>query len=211
MRLPPLTDNIHQDRGGLPPLLGQPPDIRGMPRFRRGTETHANNHSWAFPCARNIPSFLPHHLCTSVVKTDLRAAIRIVFGRTPSQCCLELDIYASKVPYIARELFGEILEVEEQRLWVRRISGTSMSFESTTLHGADRKGAENLLGAIFELVKADSLYAEELDKGEPRTSLVSLDIKGNAGDPSCLKVRSTAHTASIIARQLWPGFPFLHG
>ncbi|KAI3390243.1 hypothetical protein diail_11126, partial [Diaporthe ilicicola] len=207
MRLAPLMDSIHRGRG-LPPLLGHSQDMAELPLVRRVTETYADGHLRAFPRARNISSLLPYQFCTSVVKSDLLAAIRVIFGRTPSQCYIQIDIYASRVPNIARELFGAILEVEEGRLWMRLASGSSTTFESMTLSGADRKGAENLLGVFFELITADSLYTEELDLGESRTRLISMDIKGNVEDSSCLKVRSTAHTASVIARQLWPTFPF---
>lgn len=213
MRLPPLMNNVNQAGGGLPPFASPPQDIpmTGMPSARRGTETHADNLLWTSPSARNIPSLLPHRLSDSVVRTDKLAGIRLYPGRTPSQWCLEIEICASRIPYIAREFFGAVLEVEEQRLWIRLSSGSSMSFESTTLSGADRKGAETLLGALSELIKADPLYVDEFEEGKSRTSLISLDINGNAEAPSCLKVRSTAHTASIIARLLWPGIPFPQG
>jgi hypothetical protein len=133
----------------------------------------------------------------------------MIFGDTPSQCHLEIDVYARKVPYIARELFGSTFEVEDGRLSMRLVdSGACVTFEKLTLSGADRTGTEKLFGKVFQIVKADPLYADELDKGEPVSSLISLDINGRAGDPSCLKIRSTAQTMSIIAKKLWADFPF---
>jgi hypothetical protein len=166
------------------------------------------NHPWTFPHAENVPSLLPHETSASVVKFDSLAAIRIIFRETSSQCRLEMDIYARKVPYIARELFGCTLEEQDGRLWMRFVeSGARGAFPTFTLFGADRGGAEKLFGGLYWIVRGDPLYVEEVEAGEPVSSLVSLDIGGRAGYPGCLKIRSTAQTLSIVAKKLWPESP----
>lgn len=208
-RLAPLASAFDQDLRRLPPPRGRAPDMAELPPAGGITETDTANHSWSFPKAKNILSLLPNLTCDSVVKSYSLATIRMIFGDTPSQCHLEIDVYARKIPYIARELFGLTFDVEDGRLSMRAIeSGASLTFDKVTAFGADRTGAEKPFGKVFQIVKEDPLYEDELESGNPVSNLVSLEIRGKAGDPSCLKIRSTAQTMAIIAKKLWPQFPF---
>ncbi|POS68674.1 hypothetical protein DHEL01_v212931 [Diaporthe helianthi] len=144
----------------------------------RGAETDAANHSWAFPHAKNIPSLLPNLTCASVVKSDSLATVRMIFGETPSQCFLEMEVYARRVPYIARELFGLDFEEEDGRLLMRIVdSAACVEFEKVTVFGADRKGTEKLFGNVFQFIKVDPLYDDEVERGQPVSSLISMDIR----------------------------------
>lgn len=183
-----------------------------LPPAGRITETNTGNHSWSFPKAKNLLSFLPNLTCQSVVKSDSLATIRMIFGDTPSQCHLEIDVYARKIPYIAWVLFGLTFDIdmEEERLSMSsNETCASLTFEKVTVSGADRSGAEKVFGKVFEIVKGDPLYEDEFENGYPVSKLVSLEVRGKVEEPSCLKIRGTAQTMAIIAKRLWPQFPFV--
>lgn len=162
---------------------------------------------WESPDARNIPTLFPALICPSIVRSDGAASIRAIFTDTPSQCSLEIDLYPTKIPYIAWELFKVHIEIESGQLLLRFEKGANISAEAFTLHGADRQATEKLLGSIFPIISAGVQYKQEIEWGEPVTRLVSLEVKGNAEKPSCLKVQSDEKTISLIAAQLWPAFP----
>lgn len=145
-------------------------------------------------------------MCTSVVKKNRVAGVRAFFPDEPLQCRLEVDIHSSKIPYIARELFGLNFEMTEGCLVLRPETGSSVFFKEITLCGADRRAAEKILGAAFASISADDQYSEELDQGKPLTDLIMLKIH-DSGDSSCLTVRGTTQTITKISAQLWPSFP----
>lgn len=162
---------------------------------------------WESPDARNIPILFPTLICPSIVRSDGAASIRAIFTDTLSQCSLEIDLYPTKIPYIAWELFKVHIELENGRLLVRFEEGANISAETFTLYGADRKATERLLGKISPVISAGVQYRQEIEWGEPVTRLISLEVQGNAEKPSCLKVQSDEKTISTIAAQLWPDFP----
>lgn len=198
--LPPLADHGQSVRVLQP--LNDNQSGRRMPKIPPGSVSSLES-----PNAKNIPLLFSPHMCASVVTTNRAAAIRAFFTDVPLQCCLEVDIYSRRTPHIASELFGVIIDIEDSSLTWKLDNGASVSFETITLSGADRRGAEKLFGAMYTIIGADNQFKEELDEGKPLTDLISLRINGNAGDPSCLKVRGDAQTISIIAAKLWPSHP----
>ncbi|KAH8763823.1 hypothetical protein F5883DRAFT_716087 [Diaporthe sp. PMI_573] len=203
IRLPLLTDNIH-------PVIGQPNSpghSQDVSEVGTATEIPVGQRIWALPDAKNMASLFPPGTRKSIVMKGLEAAIRAVFGDTNSQCYLEIDIYRHKIPALAAQLFGVYLEATSEGFSMILESGLFVLCKTVTLSGANPQAVENVLGKkAFEFIRADPLYVEELNKGEPITNLISLHIKGNGEDPSCLKVESTAHTISLIAEQLYPTF-----
>jgi hypothetical protein len=195
MRLATLLDNAHP---GIeqPTSPGHSQDVPDASLAGRTTEIHVDQ--------RNLLSVFPVETTRLIAKKGLDPTIRVVFGDTDSQCYLEIDVYPENVPYVAGRLFGLFLMVEGDRFSTTLESGIFASFETITLTGAHLETAQRLLGRVFELVQADPLYFEGLKK--ELTTLISLDIKGNGEDPSCLKVQSTAHTISLIAKELCPTF-----
>lgn len=228
--LPSLASNANQDRS-LPPfwsnVMNRHHSIdRGVELAPLGDDTQGtrappeDDHQfampeapvdqprvWESPEARNIPIIFPPLICPSIVRSDGAASIRAIFTDTPSQCSLEIDLYSTKIPYIAWELFKVNIDIEKGRLLVRFEKGANISAETFTLYGADRKATEGLLGNIFQIISAGVQYKMEIEWGEPVTRFVSLEVKGNAEKPSCLKVQSDGKTISDIAAQLWPAFP----
>lgn len=158
------------------------------------------------PEAKNIPMLFPRQTCASIVKSDREASIRAIFGE-PLQCSLEVDIYSHKVPHIVKDLFGLHVEIEDGRLIMRFSTGASILITTLELSGADREGAERLLGTTFANISSDALYVQEFEGGESVTNLVSLEINGNVQGQSCLKIRCSARTLSSISARLWPSFP----
>ncbi|KAG8164063.1 hypothetical protein KVR01_005981 [Diaporthe batatas] len=180
-RLAPLTNAFDQDLRRLPPPRGRGPDTGELPPAVGITAANMANNSWSFPKAKNILSLLPNLTWYSVVKSNSLATIRMIFGDTPSQCHLEIDVYAQKIPYIARELFGLTFDVENGRLTMRATeSCANMTFEKVTLTGADLNGSEKIFGEVFRILKDDPLYEDEIENGMPVTSLVSLDIRARS-------------------------------
>lgn len=205
VRLPPL---INSTQGiGQPPLHAQ--GTQQSPLIRSEARSPIESpQTRVFPEAKNIPSLFSHLICASVVRTDRVASIRAIFGE-PSQCSLEVDIYSVKIPHIAGKLFGVDIENEDEgRLAMRFVdSGASSLITTIELFGANRGGAERLLGPIFADIRSDALYVQELERGESVTKLISLEINGNVQGQSCLKIKCSAQTLSLICTKLWPSSP----
>lgn len=191
---------------GLPHLHAQGTQRSSLFRSEARSPTESPQ-TRVSPEARNIPRLFSHLFCASIVKTDRVASIRAIFGE-PSQCRLEVDIYSAKIPQIAGKLFGVDIENEdERRLAMRFDTGASMLITTIELSGANRGGAERLLGPIFANIRSDALYMQELDRGESVTKVISLEINGNVQGQSCLKIQCTQQTLSFISTRLWPSSP----
>lgn len=151
------------------------------------------------PEPKHLPAVFPYQTCLSIAKTARGASVRIVSS------ALELDIYSGKVPYIARELFGVIIQPEHGRLYLRLDSGANASFDTLRLAGADHEAAKRILGQVYSAVQHDMHFVREFERGEVLTSFITLEMKGDIRENSCLCIQGNALSISWIASQLWPG------
>lgn len=231
--LPALASNSGRDRT-LPPVTGmstmidRPQSIDRIDELAplrdhtqgRRRSTREDDHQlampvapvdiavvWESPDARNIPRLFPPRTYPSIVKSDRVASIRAIFTNAPSNCSLAIDFYPAITLHLAKELFNVSIEIEDERLLVRSESGGTMLFEMLILRGADRQATEKILGKVFTTVSASIRYEQEIERGEPLTHLITMELKSSAREPSCLKVQSDEKTISTMATQLWPAFP----
>lgn len=198
VELPPLVDHSEGRRGS------PPEDDHQLVTPEAPVD---KSQVWEFPDARNIPTLFPVWICSSIVKSDRVASIRAIFTDAPSHCTLEIDLFATRIPYIAMELFGALIIIENGGLVMRHKSGTIISGEKFILLGADRQATERLLGKVFTIISGGMQYRQEIDRGQRLTYLVTLEVKRDADRPSCLRVQSDQKTISTITAQLWPAFP----
>ncbi|KUI63846.1 hypothetical protein VM1G_12025 [Cytospora mali] len=149
-------DNAPQPNTSGQPDNNQPDESRGQPVTH---DTDSPNdasqppavdyNERSFPGAKYLPAIFPPQTCVAIVKTGRAASVRIVALPPALQYSLELDIYASKVPYMARELFGVIIQVEDGRLYLGLDSGANASFDTLRLAGADHEAARRILGRVY--------------------------------------------------------------
>lgn len=229
--LPTLASNAGQDRT-LPPLTGtmidrthsidRSVDLAPLIDHTQGSTGSAPEDDrqlampdapldeprvWESPDSKTIQRLFPPRTYPSIVKSERVASIRAIFRDAPSDCSLEIHFYPTVTLHVASELFKVLIEVENERLLVRSESGGSMLFERLILRGAVRQASEKLLGKVFTIVSGGIRYEQEMERGEPLTHLITLEVQGNAGEPCCLKVQSDEETISTIAAQLWPAYP----
>lgn len=157
-----------------------------------------DNTERSFPEPKYLPTVFPPQTCISVVKTARGASVRA------SQSSLELDIYSAEVPYIARELFGVRIRIEHGRLYLGFDSGANATFDSLKLAGAEHKAAKEILGQLYTAVCSDAHFSQELERGEVKTSYITLEVKSDATDNSCLCIQGIPSSISGIVSQLWP-------
>lgn len=143
-----------------------------------------------------LPTVFLYQTCVSVIKTARGASVRA------SQSSLELDIYSAKVPYIARELFGVIIQIEHGRLHLRLDSGANATFNSLKLAGAEHKTAKRILRQLYSAICSDAHFVLVFERGEVLISYITLEVKGDATDNSCLCIQGNASSISGIASQL---------
>lgn len=157
-----------------------------------------NNNNHSFPEPKYLPAIFPYQTCVSIIKTLQGASVYT------SERCLELDILSSKVPYIARELFGIIIQIEHGRLHIRVDSGANATFNAVMLTGANHDAAKKMLGQVYTAVHRDAHFVQEFDeRGEVLTSYITLVMKCDAKDNSRLRIEGSASAMDWIVSQLW--------
>lgn len=147
-------------------------------------------------------------MCRSIIKSDTRAEVEVLtFDKLKQQSALKLTIYPSRVPYLAKELFGVDMDLEDGQMCLRFDSGASARIEALKLTGAQHSALEKCLGReVATAIQLSDVYSGELARGEISTDCVSLTIQRNpARDISCfLTLAPEAKSLSRIVSWLWP-------
>lgn len=159
------------------------------------------------PFAKHLPSIFPPYMCKSIIKSELRAEVEIRSAASPESSFLKVAIYPSKVPYLAKELFGVDIDFEDGRMFLRFDNGASAQIDALKLTGAKHECLEKCLGReLTTAVRSSCTYSKELARGEPLTDCVSLTVHGDTGIPCFLTFLSDPNSFSTIVAQLWrPG------
>lgn len=184
--------------------LNRDDDLHDQSRYDSVALPEVNDMERSFPEPKYLPAIFPYQTCVSIVKTARGASIRIISPAMTSQSSVELDIYSTKVPYIARELFGVVIEIEHGRLYMSLDSGANASFDTLRLAGAEHKAAKKILGQLYSAIENDAHFRHEFEMGQVLTSFITLELNGDVKENSRLCIRGNASSISWIAGKLWP-------
>jgi hypothetical protein len=170
------------------------------------TQINTNEqHRRDWPKAINLPRVFPSYLCGIIVKSAGRAHIRLLFPANPAECSLNLHISATQVPYVARELYGVHVNVENEKRFIITRDGVEIEIHgSFTLRRALNIPIPTLFGhQVGMAYRRSPRYKEEQYNGEDLTRCVSMVVEGQANMPGHLRLMIDEENLTSIAEDLW--------
>lgn len=164
--------------------------------YTNASLAHTSNwRSW--PEARYLPHVFPSYLCKSLVKKSYKASVQAYFAPIPDECSLNLELSATQVSYVAKELFDIHIDVQENRRYLTIDPGVKMDIDGTmTFRGASPIAIAKLFGATVNIsLQSSSKFVEEVNLGEDRTSCISMAVERDATRPSIIKLLVKKYTS----------------
>lgn len=180
--------------------LARPNETCKLPAFDINPQ-----YQYAWPKAKNLPFVFPHYMCTIIVKSGDDASIMLSFPSDPTLCRLVLDISATAVQHLAKELFDAHIRDENGRRCVVLEHGTTMDINSSmTLRGATGVPLDKLFGQMVgQAIRLSPQRMEELSMGELLSKCVFMEVWGAADRPGRLNFIVNADNLSLVFHQLW--------
>jgi len=131
--------------------------------------------------------FFPQYMCSAIRKSGDRAAVTMVFPYFPGGtvvCLMSLAILASKVEYLAMELFGVHLETEDGfRCVVLENGGRLVPGQDMILQGARDEAILKLFGLEASRgIAASPAREEEVRQAILATRCVTMRVSSNPND-----------------------------
>ncbi|KAI1416933.1 hypothetical protein F5Y13DRAFT_102191 [Hypoxylon sp. FL1857] len=158
------------------------------------------------PKALYLPGVFPNYLCKTIVKDGYSAAVSAYFAPVPNECYLALRLSATQIPYIAQELFGIHIDVQENRRYLLVDPGVQIKIGGAiSFFGASISSIMKLFGTtVNQSLRTSSKFIEEMNLGEDRTNCLSMRVEGDASYPSDIKLFLDAEKLMTIVELLWP-------
>ncbi|KEY75300.1 hypothetical protein S7711_08636 [Stachybotrys chartarum IBT 7711] len=178
MTLEDISDTPHGRQ--VSQLAAHPVDSK-LPIFKINPDFE-----FAWPKAKNLPFVFPHYMCTTIDKRGDEASIMLSFPSHPALCRLVLDISATEVQHIAKELFGVHIREESGRRCAVFENGATMDINNS---GTLKEGTAMPL---------DRLFGEMVG-----TACLSMEIWAATDLPARLTFMVDAEKLFLVHSQLW--------
>jgi hypothetical protein len=167
--------------------------------------TFDGGHYFLSPSAKNLPFVFPQNACSMVVKSGSKASIMVTFPPDPALCCLMMDIAATEIEFVARELFGIRLRTENGRRTIVFDDAVIIDIqENVILRGAESLAWDRLFGqSIGNGLRRSPRRLDELSKGILRSDCSVMDVWGPADHAGRLTFWVDAGILTWIYHELW--------
>ncbi|KAH7019787.1 hypothetical protein EDB80DRAFT_870402 [Ilyonectria destructans] len=157
------------------------------------------------PRSKYLPRVFPHYMCTTIAKRVDQASVVASFQPHKGVCQLVLDINATEVQHVAKELFGIHIRDRNGRRCAALEHGPTMDIDgSMTLKGALDMAWETLFGQLVTTAIQQSMQRKkELSAGVVLSECVSMEIWTAVDNSSQLTLTVDAESLALVVRQLW--------
>lgn len=157
------------------------------------------------PRSKYLPRVFPHYMCTTIAKRVDEASLVASFQPHKGVCQLILDINATEVQHVAKELFGIHIRDLHGRRCAALEHGPTMDINvSMTLKGASDMVWEKLFGQLVTTaIQQSTQRKKELSAGVVLSDCVSMEIWTAVDNSSQLTLTVDAESLALVVRQLW--------
>jgi hypothetical protein len=154
------------------------------------------------PGLKCLAHIFPPYLCKRIRLSATNASVDMYYY-WGLYCTLELLVLPTSIPYLAMELFGTHLELNEGTWDIVQSNGGSQCFECTTLRGARGEGITRVFGP--HVARAVEETHARKQEAALSTDCVKFQIKGNATEDGKFVLDLEWEASFFIKSMLFPG------